>query len=76
MKHIVRIKNFQYKNPWARLADAILESGKAAHDVAFLESDWAETLRAICRMDDEMHPPRAQFNGNKMIRAQGGMSGE
>lgn len=44
-----------YHSPWANLASAILASGIRAHDTTFLESDWADTLREICRLDDEMH---------------------
>ena len=45
----------QYHDPYANLAAAILDSGKRCNDTAFLESDWADILREICRLDDIMH---------------------
>ena len=45
----------QYHNPYANLAAAILDSGARCNDTAFLESDWADVLRAICYLDDKMH---------------------
>lgn len=48
-------KHFPFKSPYANLASAIIRSGIQAHDTRFLESDWCDTLRLICRMDDEMH---------------------
>ena len=44
----------QYHDPYANLAAAILDSGKRCNDTAFLESNWADTLRDICSLDDEM----------------------
>ena len=38
----------RYHDPYANLAAAILDSGKRCNDTAFLESDWADTLRDIC----------------------------
>ena len=49
----------QYHNPYANLAAAILDSGKRCNDTAFLESDWADILRAICSIDDEMYVNRS-----------------
>lgn len=49
----------QYHNPYANLAAAILDSGKRCNDTAFLESDWADTLRDICSLDDEMYGNRS-----------------
>ena len=45
----------QYHNPYANLAAAILDSGARCNDTAFLESDWADVLRAICYLDDKMY---------------------
>ena len=45
----------QYHNPYANLAAAILDSGKRCNDTAFLESDWADILREMCRLDDIMY---------------------
>ena len=41
-----------FHNGYANLAAAILKSGEKCNDTLFLESDWAETLREICRLDD------------------------
>lgn len=48
----------QYHNPYANLAAAILDSGKRCNDTVFLESDWADTLRYICSLDNEMYGNR------------------
>lgn len=53
----------QYHNPYANLAAAILDSGKRCNDTAFLESDWADTLRAICYLDDKMYANRSIQSG-------------
>ena len=45
----------QYHDPYANLAAAILDSGKRCNDTAFLESDWADILREMCRLDDIMY---------------------
>ena len=45
----------RYHNPYANLAAAILDSGKRCNDTAFLESDWADILREMCRLDDIMY---------------------
>ena len=45
----------KYHNPYANLAAAILDSGARCNDTAFLESDWADVLRAICYLDDKMY---------------------
>lgn len=47
-----------YHDPYAKLAAAILDSGKRCNDTRFLESDWAETLRDMCSLDDEMYGGR------------------
>lgn len=51
-------KRSRYYNPYANLAAAILESGARCDDTDFLESDWAENLREMCILDDEMHGHR------------------
>lgn len=48
-------KHFPYTSPYANLANAIIRSGIQEHDTRFLQSDWCDTLRLICRLDDEMH---------------------
>lgn len=57
-------KHGDYYSPWANLAAAIIESGKKCNDQRFLQSDWCDTLRSICRLDDEMH-------GNRNIGVRG-----
>lgn len=47
-----------YHSPYANLAAAIIASGERCHDVSFLNSDWCDTLRAMCRLDDEMYDHR------------------
>ena len=43
-----------YKSPWANLAAAIIQSGEREHDVFFLNSDWCDTLKRLCAIDDEV----------------------
>ena len=45
----------QYHDPYAKLAAAILDSGVRCNDTTFLESDWADILREMCRLDNIMH---------------------
>lgn len=45
-------KRNRYRSGYANLASAIIESGINANDKGFLESDWCDTLREICRLDD------------------------
>lgn len=56
-------KRTQYHDPYANLAAAILDSGARCNDTAFLESDWAGILRAICYLDDEMYANRSIQSG-------------
>lgn len=44
-----------YHDPYANLAAAILDSGVRCNDTTFLESDWADILREICRLDSIMY---------------------
>jgi hypothetical protein len=60
-------KQGPYYDPWANLAAAIIARGVEAHDVSFLQSDWCDTLRAICRMDDELHGNR-NMSGRGKVR--------
>lgn len=46
---------FGYHDAYANLAAAIIASGERCHDVSFLNSDWCDTLRTICKLDDELH---------------------
>ena len=50
----------QYHDPYANLAAAILDSGVRCNDTTFLESDWADILREMCRLDNIMY-------GNKNV---------
>lgn len=45
-----------YHDGYANLAWAILQDGIRSNDRYFLESDWADVLREICRLDDILHP--------------------
>ena len=59
------MKKGSYYNPWANLAAAIIRSGEQENDKHFLESDWCDVLREICKIDDEQHSGvKAQFNSN------------
>lgn len=58
----------KYHNPYANLAAAILDSGARCNDTAFLESDWADTLRAMCHLDDEMYANRSIQSGSIKVR--------
>ena len=51
-------KRSRYHNPCANLAAAILESGARCDDTDFLESEWADNLREMCILDDEMYGHR------------------
>ena len=42
-----------YHNPYTNLAAAILNANKM--DKRFVDSDWAELLRDMCRLDNEMY---------------------
>ena len=61
-----------YHDPYANLAAAILESGARYNDTRFLESDWAEILRDMCSLDDEMYGGRIMTATN--VRAHKNMS--
>lgn len=56
-----------YHDPYANLAAAILDSGKRCNDTRFLESDWAETLRDMCSLDDEMYGGRIMTATNVRV---------
>lgn len=47
-----------YHDAYANLAAAIIRSGELQHDIAFLRSNWCDTLKEICRLDDEMYGGR------------------
>ena len=52
---------YGYHSGWANLAAAILLSGKRANDRFFLESEWADMLRDMCALDDEMYAARSNM---------------
>ena len=48
----------RYHSPYANLAAAIIESGERCNDTLFLDSDWCDTLRTMCKLDDEIYGHR------------------
>lgn len=54
-----------YHNPYANLAAAIIASGERCHDVSFLNSDWCDTLRTMCKLDNEMYGHRCMVAPGK-----------
>lgn len=62
-----KYNNGPYHEPYTNLAYAILQQGKMYHDEAFLNSDWADNLREMCRLDDEMY-------GNRGLGSRGSIS--
>lgn len=50
---------FGYHNAYANLAAAIIASGERCNDTRFLNSDWCDTLRTICKLDDELYGHRS-----------------
>lgn len=41
------------KDPWAKLAEAIINDGVRTNDQLFLNSEWYEFLKDICDLDIE-----------------------
>lgn len=67
----------RYHDPYANLAAAILDSGARCNDTTFLESDWADTLRVICSLDDEIYGNRTvQSDRAKIYRSSLHIGGE
>lgn len=67
----------QYHDPYANLAAAILDSGARCNDTTFLESDWADTLRTICSLDDEIYGNRTvQSDRAKIYRSSSHLGGD
>ena len=56
-----------YHDPYANLAAAILESGARHNDTRFLESNWAELLRDMCSLDDDMYGGRIMTATNVRV---------
>ena len=44
-----------YHDGYANLAAAIIADGHKHNDQVFLNSDWCDTLRWMCKLDDELH---------------------
>ena len=61
-----------YHNAYANLAAAIIASGIKCHDTKFLESDWCDTLREICKLDDKMYGGKHNVQGRSIISANKG----
>lgn len=57
-----------YHDPYANLAAAVLESGVRHNDTRFLESDWADLLRDMCSLDDEMYGGRGIATAGIIVR--------
>ena len=51
----------RYHDGYANLAASILVQGVRENDTTFLRSKWADILREICKMDDDLY-------GNRGIR--------
>lgn len=47
-----------YHDGYANLAAAIIASGVKNYDTRFLESDWCDTLKEMCTLDDIMYGGR------------------
>lgn len=58
-----------YHSPYASLAAAILESGVKCNDTRFLESDWADVLRELCAIDDEMYGGRGEVGRARVYKS-------
>lgn len=50
-----------YYDGWAMLAAAIVRSGEQSYDKSFLESDWCDTLKYMCALDQELHPGHSLY---------------
>lgn len=55
------IKATSQYDPWARLAAAIIRSGRQCYDKSFLDSEWCDDLMEMCRLDDELHPGHSLY---------------
>ena len=59
-----------YHNAYANLAAAIIASGERCHDTKFLGSDWCDTLKEICILDDKMYGGASvSMRGRSMVPA-------
>lgn len=55
-----------YHNAYTNLAAAILSQAQRENDTLFLESGWANNLRYMCKLDDEMYGGRGTTNYNSL----------
>lgn len=51
------VEHYQIKG-WSLLAAAVLASGSKEHDTEFLGSNWADVLRELCALKDQMDNKR------------------
>ena len=51
------VEHYQMKG-WSLLAAAVLASGSKEHDTEFLGSSWADVLRELCALKDQMDSKR------------------
>lgn len=58
---------YSVKEPYAKLAQAIIEQAEKANDTDFLESEWCEMLEYMCYLDSKKHSK--QLNSMSIIRA-------
>lgn len=61
-----------YHDAYANLAAAILKQGVRENDVSFLNSEWADTLREMCKMDDNFYGDRGIRETHGVIEYAGG----
>lgn len=55
-----------YHGAYANLAAAIIASGVKSHDTIFLASDWCDTLREICKLDDKIYGGRGSIRSSSI----------
>ena len=67
-----------YHDGYANLAAAIIAGGVRCHDTRFLKSGWCDTLREICKLDDQMYGGRNIGTRGRinLSACRGGMSDE
>lgn len=49
------IYNSMYTDGYAKLASAIITSGKKENDEVFLNGDWIKILEHMCQLDQVIH---------------------
>lgn len=48
------LKIDSYHDPYANLAAAIIRAAEQDNDIVFLNSDWCDTLKLLCKLDSEL----------------------